>query len=504
MKQLFAIPVILLFIAGAAHADKGPVLWHKDVNLSQESQKAIIFHNAKEEVLILGTELKASRETEILEFIPFPSEPEVSLAKGNPLEEAARLIDRKGLVFEFASFGAVKGGGEKTTAPVEIRLSKKIGLHDVTVVKIHAIDRFDRWLEDFFKSKGIQADREKLSAVYRNAQDYIGRGIHYFVFDQVRVSESVRLVEPLIYRFKADRIYYPLKTSNLIGGTGAVEMILVLPGSITEDIWRSIWKIFSRGGDSDIKISSSSKVYPDELTALYPDASFFHGSAKIYLQVVKYSGAYDFKDDFTYSVEKLVPYAYRHAQRDPIHDAHFTPPLTRDERRDMREAVCPPVHSKPGFNVYLASVLDCWSFIPNDEYDVYAALFRQGKLPGIPAEDVVLEKTTLRKEYGGGKADAAMAKDFNDKNRAGYDLENAFPPDGRAAIKIRDDRKEGSTLGIGRTYISRAGFNKERTRALLYVAHVESRPRSLVGYFVVLEKKGKEWSMAGSELAAGY
>lgn len=502
MKQLFAIQVILLLLAGAAHADKGPVLWQEGVQLRQEAQKAIILHNAKEEVLILGTELKASRETEILEFIPFPSEPEVSLATGNPLEEAARLINRKGLVFTFSD--AVKGGGENTTAPVEIRLSKKIGLHDVTVVKIHAIDRFDRWLEDFFKSKGIQADREKLSAVYRNAQDYIGRGIQYFVFDQVRVSESVRLVEPLIYRFKTDRIYYPLKTSNLIGGTGAVELILVLPGSITDDIWQSIWKIFTRGSDSDIKISSSAKVYPEELTSMYPDASFFSRSAKIYLQVVKYSGTYDFKDDFTYPVGKLVPYAYRHNHRDPIYDAPFTPPLPRDERRDMREAVCPPARSKPGFNAYLASALNCWSFIPNDEYEVYSALFRQGKLPGIPASDVVLEKTTLRKEYRGGKVDAAMAKDFNDANRAGYDLENAFPPDGRATIKIRDDGESASTLGIGRTYLSRAGFNKERTRALLYVAHVESRPRSLVGYFVVLEKKGDEWSVAGSELAAGY
>lgn len=501
MKQLFAIQVILLFLAGAAHADKGPVLWHKDVNLSQESQKAIIFHNAKEEVLILGTELKASRETEILEFIPFPSEPEVSLATGNPLEEAARLINRKGLVFTFSD--AVKGGGENTTAPVEIRLSKKIGLHDVTVVKIHAIDRFDRWLEDFFKSKGIQADREKLSAVYRNAQDYIGRGIQYFVFDQVRVSESVGLVEPLIYRFKTDRIYYPLKTSNLIGGTGAVELILVLPGSITEDIWRSIWKIFTRGSDSDIKISSSAKVYPDELTALYPDASFFSRSAKIYLQVVKYSGAYDFKDDFTYPLGKLVPYAYRPAIGNRFTVEFFGPLLTGDERRDLREVYCPPGRSKPVYDVY-GSSLDCWSFIPNDEYEVYAALFRQGKLPGIPASDVVLEKTTLRKEYRGGKVDAAMAKNFNDANRAGYDLENAFPPDGKPAIKIRDDGESASTLGIGRTYLSRAGFNKERTRALLYVAHVESRPRSLVGYFVVLEKKGDEWSVAGSELAAGY
>lgn len=503
MKQLFAIPLILLSLVGAAHADKGPVLWQEGVHLRQEAQKAIILHNAAEEVLILGTELKASRETEILEFIPFPSEPEVSLAKGNPLEEAARLINRKGLVFTFSSAEGVKGGAEKTTAPVEIRLSKRVGLHDVTVVKINAIAHFERWLEDFFRSRGIRADREKLSAVHRNAQDYIGRGLAYFVFDQVRVSESVRLVEPLTYRFKTDRIYYPLKTSNLIGGSGIVELILVLPGSVTEHIWRGIWNIFPRGRGSAIQISSSSKVYPDELTTLYPDASFFGKSAKTYLQVVKYTGAYDFKDDFTYPLGKLVPYAYRDSMGNRFTGESFDPPLTGDERRDLREAFCPPGLSKPVYEVY-GSSLDCWSFIPNDEYEVYAAAFRERKLPGIPAADVVLEKATLRKEYRGGKVDPAIAKDFNEKNGIGYDLENAFPPDAKPTIKIRDDRKGGSTLGIGRTHISRAGFNKERTQALLYVAHIESRPRSLASYFVTLEKRGNEWAIADIELAGGY
>jgi len=503
MKQLFAIPLILLSLAGAAHADKGPVLWQEGVQLRQEAQKAIILHNAAEEALILGTELKSSRETEILEFIPFPSEPEVSLAKGNPLEEAARLINGKGLVFTFSSPEGVKGGAEKATAPVEIRLSKKIGLHDVTVVKINTIAHFERWLEDFFRSKGIRAEREKLSAIHRNAQDYIGRGLAYFVFDQVRVSESVRLVEPLTYRFKTDRIYYPLKTSNLIGGSGIVELILVLPGSITEDIWRGIWNIFPRGRGSAIQISSSSKVYPDELTTLYPDASFFGKSAKTYLQVVKYTGAYDFKDDFTYPLGKLVPYAYRDSMGNRFTGESFDPPLTGDERRDLREAFCPPGLSKPVYEVY-GSSLDCWSFIPNDEYEVYAAAFRERKLPGIPAADVVLEKATLRKEYRGGKVDPAIAKDFNEKNGIGYDLENAFPPDAKPTIKIRDDRKGGSTLGIGRTHISRAGFNKERTQALLYVAHIESRPRSLAGYFVTLEKRGNEWAIADIELAGGY
>ena len=91
--------------------------------------------------------------------------------------------------------------------------------------------------------------------MYGNAQDYVRRGITYFVFDRVEVSEDIKFIEPLIYRFSTDKIYYPLKTSNLIGGRGVVELILVLPGSISDDIWQTARKVFVRGDGVDIMMS---------------------------------------------------------------------------------------------------------------------------------------------------------------------------------------------------------------------------------------------------------
>lgn len=462
MKKVSLFTVLLLFLFSLAHADRGPVIWHEGVQLSQESQKAIILHNSNEEVLILGTELKASKEIDILEFIPFPAEPTVTLAKGNPFEEAAGLVTRKGLVFELSNLEPTKGGEDKITAPVEIRFSQKVGLHDVTVIKINTIDHFARWLNDFFKTKGIRADEERLSDVYRNAQDYIAKGVNFFVFDQVKVSKSVKFVEPLIYRFKAGRIYYPLKTSNLIGGRGDVELILVLPGSISEDIWQDVWKIFPRGNDLAMMISSSAKIYQEEIGTVYPEPSFFAGREKLYIQTFKYSGPYNFKDDFTYAVAKLVPYAYRFTNPDPFHDVRFTPPLTNDERRDMREWFCTR-DQKLGFLTY-GNALDCQSFIPNDEYDVLAAVFREGRLPGIPRGDTVIEKNTLRKQHKKGNVDQTLVNDFNGKNSVAYPLESAFPADMKAAITIRDDKDDALALKKGRTFISRAGFNKDRTR----------------------------------------
>jgi hypothetical protein len=66
----------MLLSAPNALADMGRVFVSTTgVTVSEDAQKAIILHNNKKEVLILGTQLRADRRTPIIRFIPFPSEP---------------------------------------------------------------------------------------------------------------------------------------------------------------------------------------------------------------------------------------------------------------------------------------------------------------------------------------------------------------------------------------------------------------------------------------------
>lgn len=504
MKRLLLIPILLfacINFAYFAYGDKGPVIWQKGVQLSQESQKAIILHNSSEEVLILGTELSATKDMQILEFIPFPAEPKVSLAQGAPFERIAKLIHKKGLVFYFARI--TKGGSGGSTVPVEIRLSEKIGLHDVTILKINDISQFSQWLDKFFKKNGIHADKDNLSRVYSNARDYVRRGIDYFVLDRVEVSNKVKFVEPLVYTFKSDKIYYPLKTSNLIGGKGVVELIMVLPGSVSEDIWQEFGNMFVMGKGVDVKISSSSKLHPEEVEAVYRSkpSPFFTGAAKIYLQVFRYSGPYNFRGDFTYDISKLVPYAYRYVSGDPVRGTtKFWPPFTAGEKRDFREAFCSGSGLKNFFFLQRYN-LDCWGFIPNDEYAVYVALFRKQELPGIPWGRVVLEDTTVRKEYKGRDIDPVLQKAFNDKNKVGYPLEHVFPQNDKEKVWLRGDGDAPPLTG--KTYISRVGFSKDGSRALVYVEHVGGS-KTGVGYFTTLRKQGRDWRIVGFELDDRY
>ncbi len=335
------IVAILAFAAPFAWADKGHI-WPHPVGLSETLQKAIILHNRNEEVLILGVELQAETKAEILEFIPFPSEPKVTLAQGNPFEQAGRLLQAKGL--EIEGRHPVKGGAQGRAA-VEIRFSEKVGLHDVTVVKIHDAKGLTEWVDAFFKAKDIEAKPE-LDRIIPIAEDYLRRGFSYFVFDYVPVQPETKFIEALTYRFKTERLYYPLKTSNIVGGKGAVEAILLLPGSFVFEsepekemrFW-TLLRGLSRANPDGWRLSSSAKIIPTEAKSLYPEAErFFRQVPKLYLQVLEFRGDYGFRDDLLLDLNFLAPYAYKLPAMDFGSQGYFFDKFSSEEIQDYCEA----------------------------------------------------------------------------------------------------------------------------------------------------------------------
>jgi len=296
----------------------------ESLKLSQKSQRAIIMHNSQEEVLILTRELKAKKETNILEFIPFPSEPTIKLATGNPFKEINKLIHKNDLML----LGDMSKSGRQLV-PIGIKLSKKIGLHDVTVIKINELSVFTQWVRDFFRKKGIKVTID-LTSFNKNAEDCINRGIHYFVFDYVSLKKETQSIEPLIYRFRTKKIYYPLKTSNVAGDKGIVGLIFISSGSFRGDrinqsrhlynnqsnLYTPYFKL-SRSPETRFRfdLSNSKRVYPEQIEPIYPEAKkFFSKTKKLYIQAMSYYGVCNFKDDFAFDTAKLDPQAYAWAQ----------------------------------------------------------------------------------------------------------------------------------------------------------------------------------------------
>lgn len=156
------------------------------------------------------------------------------------------------------------------------------------------------------------------------------------------------------------------------------------------------------------------------------------------------------------------------------------------------------------------SVASYASDIEPEEYEVYAAVFASGKLDGIPFGYVVLEQKTLKEKIrkdGWKDIDGFMIDDFNKKNEKEHSIENRFPSYPGLTIKVRegdgkrksilDWDKETPALDSGRTSISRVGFNKDKTKAIVYAQHIAT-PEMGVGHYAFLDKINGKWGIAGS------
>jgi hypothetical protein len=151
LKRMILLVLILLSLSrvGSVHADMGRVTT-SDAVVSEDYQKTIIFHNLEEEMLILGTDLKADKITSVLRFIPFPSQPTVTLVEGDPFQRVSELVKEHEMVFlQFSK------SGSSSAVPVEVIFSAEIGAHDVTVIYISKITEFKKWAESFLEGKGL-------------------------------------------------------------------------------------------------------------------------------------------------------------------------------------------------------------------------------------------------------------------------------------------------------------------------------------------------------------
>ena len=188
---------LTLFISGA-HADMGQI-HTTSATVSEDGQKAIILHNMAEEILILGTDLKADRKTGIIRFIPFPAEPRVRLAPAGAFDAASQLIATHELRFLYATKGGTSARG------IELKLNTKLGAHDLTVLKITDVSQFKSWVNGYFAKKGLPV-KASYPLVEGVVEDYVKRGILYFVLDYVDVATHPRFIEPVMYIFKSKAV----------------------------------------------------------------------------------------------------------------------------------------------------------------------------------------------------------------------------------------------------------------------------------------------------------
>lgn len=206
----------------AAIADRGMVVIKPQVKLWETDQNTIVAWNGEEEILVLSVNLKASEKTEVLSLLPLPSNP-TKIEEEN-FETFQKLVDllNKKLPPVPPAYG--RGTEQKgiEQPPAILTFHEKIGAHDISVVKINDLDGFLKW--DYLSQIGIKP--EQIDEGFRLAlKNYMLRGIVYFSFDKIEIGDQDISVNPILYRFKSDYFYYPIKLTAFSATAKNVESV---------------------------------------------------------------------------------------------------------------------------------------------------------------------------------------------------------------------------------------------------------------------------------------
>ena len=253
MKNKFLVIlllIVILSIPSLGSADMGMIPFPRDVHLDESGQNAIVAWNGSEEVLILSTDVKSSEPATVLRILTLPSNP-ITVEEGDfdSFTKITEIINTKAKdirsgVPELGGFG-----GEVRSPGIKITFQKKIGAHDITIVKVNDLDYFINWIKDFSNEGGFEYS--EISQEFRNGvSDCINRGITYFVFDVIKTGENEESVKPLVYRFKSDFLYYPLEITAIsdVGSSyGDVNVFLITKGVVNEDAVSNI-NLWPRAG----------------------------------------------------------------------------------------------------------------------------------------------------------------------------------------------------------------------------------------------------------------
>ena len=248
-----------------------------DVVVYEPGQKGIILWNGQEEILLLSTDIRTSQPSYLLEVIPMPSEPQVELGDFATFQKMQRLLIDK-TMWRVASGGGVPGA-EAPASAAQVTFHQQMGAHDVTVVNVLDQERFVDWVNVYFVEKKAENPKidPKFAQVIRN---YLDRGMQWFVFDSLRVDESLQSKQPVAYRFKTGSVYYPLEISSRETGKTLVDLVIVTPTPLGK-----LPKYqFAARRESDTQITAA------ELRTVHEGWPEFMGAESFALQRVRLSG----------------------------------------------------------------------------------------------------------------------------------------------------------------------------------------------------------------------
>ena len=224
-RKTFAyIFLFFIIVSPVAFADKGMISYDPSAKLFEPNQRALIAWNGEEEILLLTTDIKASKPTTVLEVLPLPSEPKVTKGDLKTFDRAMRIMNMK--LSKGIGIGSKGKSSNDSQSPAgRITFHEQIGPHNVTVVEVLSGAGFVKWVEKTLTEQG--AANVKVPAwMTEEIEEYIKGGFTWFVFDSVKIGPDLKTVEPLRYRFKTKHLFFPLRITRVEEQSQVVMLVI--------------------------------------------------------------------------------------------------------------------------------------------------------------------------------------------------------------------------------------------------------------------------------------
>lgn len=216
------------FGAVLVSSDGGMIPFH-DFSVYEPGQKAIIGWNGEEEVMILSVDVYSENETKALHMVPFPTNPEFELGNISSFEKVEEIINpNKEYYGNNSILGGLTLGGDES---VEIIFHEKIGPHNLTTTIVKSSKDFNIWVNNFLESNGM-LEKNFSSKINDVIDYYIKQNIKYFVFDVIDLKPEKKTVDPIVYSFKSDNLFFPLQISSIIEGKTEITLVTITPDNL--------------------------------------------------------------------------------------------------------------------------------------------------------------------------------------------------------------------------------------------------------------------------------
>jgi outer membrane protein assembly factor BamB len=223
---------LIIFIApllamSTVSADGGMIPYH-EFEVYEPGQKAIIAWDGETEIMILSVDVYSEQSTKALHMVPFPSLPDVELGSVESFEKIEEIMNRNRYHDSYGGNNKSELAAPDNQAAVEIVFHEKVGPHDITAVQINSPSEFSEWVNNFLKGKGVTNKKmpDELDIVIEH---YTQQDIRHFVFDVVDLDPSKKSVDPIVYTFESDSLFFPLEISSIIKGETEITLAFLMP-----------------------------------------------------------------------------------------------------------------------------------------------------------------------------------------------------------------------------------------------------------------------------------